>query len=342
MPPREFVVRLFDRRELLKLGAAAAVLPACDTLSLPGYDTFIDIDPISSNDDFYVQSAFGTPELDAEAHEMVVSHKGEEIGRIRLDDLRGLAARQREHTLQCIGSRPGILFISNAIWSGLPLPEVLADLFGWVGPDDDVVEMAFVCADEYFTSIPATDYTQDEPLWLVWEMNGEPLPADHGAPFRFLVPARYGTKNPKWATSLDFSAEPSLGYWEGRDWSNTAEIQTNAFVFSPPRVGVVGVGRVQVVGTAFAGVVPIVRVEVQLDEGPWEEAVLEYTPADSVVTPDGQIWTVWSWEFQPTEIGDHTVRVKAESADGRTTTGVEGTDRKEGYDGGMEIVVKIR
>jgi len=113
-------------------------------------------------------------------------------------------------------------------------------------------------------------------------------------------------------------------------------------VFSPARLAVVGQGRIQVVGTAFAGTSPITRVEVQLDEGEWQEATIEYGPADSEVTPDGQIWTVWTWYWTPEGPGDHTVRVRAEAADGRSTVGPEGTDQLIGFDGGMEIVVKVR
>ena len=64
-------------------------------------------------------------------------------------------------------------------------------------------------------------------------MNGVPLPTEHGYPVRLLVPGRYGMKNPKWITSIDFVDQPFTGYWDQQGWSKDAVYQTNALVHVP-------------------------------------------------------------------------------------------------------------
>jgi len=346
MGHRRFLVRLalFNRREALKLGttslAGAALLPGCDLLELPPLALPDSIPDISTNADFYVQSAFGTPEIDPESHQLVLRNLGEEVGRIDLAILEGLEPRDIEHTLQCIGSHPGLLFIDNAIWSGLPFREILDSLD--IEPEPSAIEMKFQCADGYSTAIPAEDLNgpTDDPetrgLWLVWRMNGESLPADHGAPFRFLTPGRYGTKNPKWPVELDWITEPYLGHWERSGWSNDASYRTCGFVLSPPHMAEVEEGTVEFLGTAFSGEVAINSVEVTTDGGEnWESATITYSPGP-------HIWTLWSYSWTPPGPGQYSLQVRVAAADGTMShPSPQGSDRLAGYDGGMEIVIEV-
>jgi sulfite oxidase len=49
---------------------------------------------------------------------------------------------------------------------------------------------------------------------LAYEMNGEPLPAQHGAPLRIIVPGHVGIRNVKWIKSITLSHEESHGGWQ--------------------------------------------------------------------------------------------------------------------------------
>lgn len=346
MGRRKFQVRiaLFNRREALKLGTAsfagATLLPGCDLLSLPPLALPDSIPETSSNEDFYVQSAFGTPELDPDSHELVLRNLGQEVGRIDRATVNSLEARPIEHTLQCIGSHPGLLFIDNAIWSGLPFREVLNNL--GITPAASAIEMKFQCADGYSTSIPSSDLDGDpedpeaRALWLVWQMNGEPLPAAHGAPFRFLTPGRYGTKNPKWPVELDWIDEPYLGYWEQSGWSNEATYRTCGFVLSPPHMAEIEEGTVQFLGAAFSGSAAITDVEVTTDGGDhWQAATVTYSPGP-------HIWTLWSHSWTPPGPGQYRLQVRVAADDGTMShPNPFGTDRLGGYDGGMEIIIEV-
>jgi DMSO/TMAO reductase YedYZ molybdopterin-dependent catalytic subunit len=334
---------LFSRRDALRIGGVGAVgvLAGCESLDLPAVIQQDAWPPISPTPDFYVQSARGTPEVDPDAHAMEIRDRGAAVGAITLADLEALSAREREHTLQCIGANPRVLYIDNAHWTGLPVVEVLEAL--GIPMPQGALEVVFRCADDYHTSIPASDLLgespetgTDEPLWLVWAMNGERLTSSHGAPFRFLTPGRYGTKNPKWPLSLDFVDEPHTGYWEGRGWSNAATYRTNTFVLGPPSMSVVGEGVVRILGSAFAGPRGIDRVEVTVDGGAtWTEASLDYQPG-------GHVWTLWSFDWSLAEPGTYELQARAFDAEGGASSlDPDGTDRYGGFDGGMVLELTV-
>jgi DMSO/TMAO reductase YedYZ molybdopterin-dependent catalytic subunit len=336
---RRPAARRFGRRDVLKLGGAAAggaaLLPGCDTLELPGAlpPPGEEWPEITTNDEFYVQSAFGTPQLDPASHRLVIRNDGVEAASLDLDWLEALGAREREHTLECIGTWPGYLAIDNAVWGGRPFAEILEAL--GVEPDEAALEMKFTCADGYETSIPVADL--ELPIWLVWRMNGEPVPLRHGAPFRFLVPGRYGMKNPKWPVSLDFIREPFLGYWEEAGWSNTCVYRTNGLILSPSSQSTFPAGEaIPVLGTAFAGSVEIAKVEMTADGGQtWEDAEITYQNG-----PD--VWTLWRWEWTPPGPGEFQVQVRVTAADGSVSEmEPDPSERLSGYGGGMEITVRV-
>lgn len=357
MPKKSYSIQILrdDRRRILKLSATglagAALLPACDHLVLPELNLLDQIPDILPSEDFYLQSAFGTPDIDPETHIFRVLNEGTEVATIDQDYVQELSGRDREHTMQCIGANPRFLFIGNALWTGLPFTEILADL--GVTPPASAEWMKITGADGYATGLPITDIEGTDgadPLWLVWQMNGEPLSPSHGAPFRFLTPGRYGTKNPKWPTELDFVAEEFVGHWEERGWSQEATYKLNSMVLSPPSMAVVGAGSVAILGTAFAGHRAIASVEVNLNGGEsWEPAELTYGPDLSATAPDPSdrnpsrhIWTTWRYDWMLEEPGDYRIQVRATDVDGNVTSeDPNGTNPRSGYDAGMEIRITV-
>ena len=343
---RRFTIQipLFNRRAMLKAAGAlvataatGATLPACDTLDIPPPVDPGPLSGITPQSSFYVQSCCGTPEVDSETFQMEIMDAGTgellgAIGKALIDSI--AEPRMKEHTLQCIGSGPRFLFVSNAVWTGLPFVEVL-ELAGITVPSD-AIEIVFFAADGYDTSIPITDL--DTPIWLVWRMNDEPLTAQHGAPFRFLVPGRYGTKNPKWVERLEFSPIAHTGYWERQGWSNDATYRPNALTLSPSAYAVVGEGgAVRIQGSAFAGFDPVERVEWTEDDGvTWQDAEITYSSENE------HTWRLWSFEFTPPEVGSYFVRTRVTTESGATSEDdPDGTDRLGGYNGGMEIRVVV-
>jgi hypothetical protein len=349
-------VVLFDRREILKMGAVAAaagtVLPGCDTLSLPEVQLLDELPPILSNEDFYIQSAFGTPDFDPEAHLCrIVDEDGNLLASFDKEFVMGLEAREREHTLQCIGANPRFLFIGNAVWAGLPFAEILEEL--GVEIPAGTSWMRITGQDEYATGLPVTDLDGTEgadPMWLVWLMNGEDVPLPHGAPFRFLVPGRYGTKNPKWPREIAFVPNEFVGHWESRGWSQLATYQTNGLILSPPTMAVVGSGTIRVIGSAFSGHTQITQVEITTDGGDsWTDATIDYNAEGSDIPPDAtdlnsgrHIWTTWSYDWTLDSPGRYEVQIRVTDETGHSSDlDPAGTDRFNGYNAGMAIHVEV-
>jgi hypothetical protein len=290
------------------------------------------LEPITPNDAFYVYSAFGTPAFDGEAHEVVLRHEDTELARFDLDLLLGLPDREKEHTLECIGARPYAQDIGNAVWSGLPLTEVLEVLA--VEVPATAVGLRLVGVDGYHAGVPIEDLAS--PIWLVWRMNGDPIPAEHGFPARLLVPGRYGVKNVKWIEEIAFVDVPHLSYWTLQGWSEEAPYQPNTFVVAPVDGEVVSEGdHVTFVGTAFAGLDPIAQVEVSVDGGPYEPAEILYENGPSV-------WTLWTWDWVAGPPGDHQIQIRCTTASGAVSNDAPlGTMPLDGYNGSMAVGLRV-
>lgn len=325
-----------SRRDLLAgLGTLTLLswIGGCDKSVEVTPDVHVDLDPlplpltdITANGDHYVTSCCATPALDASTWTLAIGVGGETVATITMAWLEAQAARDKEHTFECISARPFHQAISNAVWTGLPLTE-LFELLGVVVPDTTVA-LKFTSADDYTTAIPVQDLAL--PAWLVWRMNGEPIPADHGFPARLIVPTRYGMKSPKWVTQLELIDEPYIGFWEAQGWSDSALIQPNTLVRWPTGRLPVRAGKLHVIGTAFAGRDPIAKVEVKLNDGAWIEATIDYAGP-----PD--VWSLWSIDLT-VPVGIHKVVARCTTASGaQSGEDSAGSSGLVGYDGSMEL-----
>jgi len=318
------------RRELLRSATLGALVAGCDRLViLDRREGGGVLTTITDNEAFYVYQKGGLPAFVPEAHAIRVAWEGEPLAPQAAADLEDLPARDVELTLQCIGHSPTVVRIGNAVWSGLPLPEVL-DILG-VAPPAGAVGLRLVGMDGYDAGVPI-----DAPLWLAWRMNGAALPFEHGAPARLLAPGRYGMKWIKWLRTLSFEREPHVSFWTAQGWDEQAFNQPNTLVVSPLAGEQVVAGeRIGFVGTAFAGADPIEQVEVSLDGG-------EPVPASIDYDVGAFVWVIWSWSWVATS-GSHTLQVRARTDSGAVTSPDPlGTDPLSGYDGSMQIRIDVR
>ena len=167
-----------------------------------------------------------------------------------LDDLRRLPAVERAVTLECAGNgrlatRPlpigepwGDYAVSTARWTGARLRDVLEQ----AQPAADGVEVRFEGADHgpYHLAPVLADTNRDDlafvrslalehatdpaaEILIAYEMNGEPLTPDHGAPFRLIVPHWYAVASVKWLKRIDVLTEPYAG-----------EFQTGHYIYEWP------------------------------------------------------------------------------------------------------------
>jgi DMSO/TMAO reductase YedYZ molybdopterin-dependent catalytic subunit len=151
---------------------------------------------------------------------------------------------------------------------------------------------------------------------LVYLMNGNTLPQDHGYPVRVLVPNIYGMKNVKWLRSIEVAAFDKLGYWQEQGWSDGAVVNTGARIDLPARTLRWSGGEVTIAGIAFAGARGISKVELSFDGGrSWQAAKLE--AAAGPLT-----WRRWSTRWTPPNTGTHTLQARATDGRGDTETPV--------------------
>jgi sulfane dehydrogenase subunit SoxC len=167
--------------------------------------------------------------------------------------------------------------------------------------------------------MPIEKAMDDETL-LVYGMNGEDLPQDHGYPARVLVPGWVGIANIKWVGSIEVSESPLYSDWNtnnyvmiGDDYPNrpllTAQNLKSAFEL--PWGGQIEAGRHQLTGRSWSGDTEIERVEVSMDGGStWQGAQL----SDRNIP---KAWAQWSidWEAQP---GRYGLQARATDQDGNT------------------------
>ena len=183
---------------------------------------------VTSNADFYILQIGDPKVLDAAKWQMAITGLIEKpMLLLRLEDIVAMESVEVTRTLKCIGDPIGTEQMSNAHWKGVRL----RDLLEKVGPKPEVKVVVFRCADGYHTAIPLEDAMREETL-LAYEMNGVPLPTEHGFPIRLLNPGHYGTKNPKWIVNIQL-AEAHESYWEKRGWDPIANVKLGTMIGTP-------------------------------------------------------------------------------------------------------------
>ena len=139
------------------------------------------------------------------------------------------------------------------------------------GPKAGAEWLAVFSADEYTSALPM-DVAMDPATLLVYEMNGDVLPFEHGYPARLLVPGRYGMKNPKWVIGMRPMTREFLDWYAQRNWSKEAVIRTMSRIDGPGPDAVLTAGSNAIRGVAYAGTRGIQRVKFSPNAGEtWQE-----------------------------------------------------------------------
>jgi DMSO/TMAO reductase YedYZ molybdopterin-dependent catalytic subunit len=243
------------------------------------------------------------PRLDGRAWMLEVTGLFAKAHPLTLASLMAYPAVTQPITLSCISNEIGGDLISTSYWTGVRLPDLLQEL----GLKPEAKALAIQAADGYYESVALEDMRDPRTL-LVYGMNGQTLPIEHGYPLRIYIPNRYGMKQPKWITHIEALDHPGDGYWVDRGWSKEARPQVLAIIDSVAQDQIVA-GRVPIGGIAWAGDRGIRTVELQVDGGAWEAAHV-LTPPLSPLT-----WVLWRYDW-PVVAGSHTFRVRATDGTG--------------------------
>lgn len=220
-------------------------------------------------------------------------------------DIQALPGVDMPFAMACIGSPVGGKWIGQAVWQGVRLRDLLAQ----VQIKPQATRARLIAADGYQTGVDLAWLAQPDTL-LAYAINGQPLTHEQGFPARLLIPGLYGQKMPKWIQRMELVAYPFRGYWESRGWSDIAEIQTCAWI-TYPTTGTRLTGKTRLHGYALAGRREITQVEVRFDGGQWLPAVLQAPASPHACTP-------WSLDWQPDTPGMIMIEVRATDSSGMT------------------------
>jgi DMSO/TMAO reductase YedYZ molybdopterin-dependent catalytic subunit len=156
-------------------------------------------------------------------------------------------------------------------------------------------------------------------ILIAYEMNGEPLRPDHGAPFRIIAPHWYAVASVKWLKRIDILTEQYAGefqtghyiyQWPDRPHEAVRLMRVRARITDPAPGAILAGGPYTVRGKAWSGTGPITQVDVSLTgEGDWHPAQLD--------PPKGPYqWQDWSFVWDNDDVGRHTLRARATDAAG--------------------------
>lgn len=263
---------------------------------------------------------------------------------LSLDDLRARSdTGTLPVTMECAGNGRALLdprplsqpwlteAVGTAEWTGVPLAALLEE----AGLQDDAVEVLFTGLDRgieggaeqaYERSLPRDEALGPDTL-LAYEMNGAPLPSQHGFPLRLIVAGWYGMTHVKWLGAITALTEPFDGYQQqvayrhydadGVAGAPYTRILPRSLTVPPgipdffTRARTVDAGPQTLQGRAWSGSGDIVRVEVSVDDGAnWTDAQL----ADPVGRRAWRGWTC-AWDAKP---GETVVSSRATDSTGAT------------------------
>lgn len=317
-------------REALQLPAPAKPAPAVPAgvqSKAPGVTPWL-----TPNNDFYrIDTALSVPEINAQDWELRVHGLVEREIRLSFQDLLDAELIESHVSLTCVSNPVGGNLAGNAKWLGMPIRDVLK----MAGPKDGADMVLSTSIDGFSASTPLEVLQDDRDAMLAFGMNDEALPLEHGYPVRMVVPGLYGfVSATKWVVDLEVTRfADSKAYWTQRGWSERGPIKTMARVEVPKSFAKVPAGRVAIGGTAWAQTRGITKVEVQIDNGPWTEAVLS-TEA-SLIT-----WRQWSFDWEATP-GPHYIKARATDGTGEVQTDQRADPVPDGASGWQSLMVTV-
>lgn len=311
------------------------------------WDALRDQGYFTPNERFFVRNHSSTPAIDPASWRLQVFGSGlrdPEGIELSYDDLVALPSRSVVSAVECAGNGRSLFAdqqgtpargtawklgaIGVARWRGVPLSEVLdrAGLRRRGAVDvmaqglDATVVSGGVDLGHVRRPIPLDKALEN--AFVVYEMNGEALPPDHGFPARLLVPGWVGIANVKWLGQIEVSDQALFSAWNttqyrmtGPDYPADAPpltTQPAKSAFELPWEAQLPAGRQRLSGRSWSGTSSVRRVEVSTDGGAsWRQ--VRTRPGD-----DRRGWQRWDLEWRPPGPGSYELLARATDRAGQT------------------------
>lgn len=291
--------RVVERgRDLLKLTMVTPPqVPAGAQLDVVGISSWM-----TPNEEFYrVDSALIVPTIDAEQWQLRIHGEVENEVLVSYTQLIEMTVAEEWLTLVSLQNEAGGDLVGNAWWSGVPT-RVLLGLAGVLPGADAVVQTGrdgWSCV----TSTQALGDPRRGGL-LAFAMNGEPLPLEHGYPARTIVPGLYGAASAcKWVVDWEVTRLDVVAETREEDPALLVPVRPSSRIEVPAPGSDVPPGIVELAGSAWAPPQGVSSVEVAVDDGDWQLAVLG-------TVREHDAWVQWraAVDLEP---GEHVVRARA-------------------------------
>jgi DMSO/TMAO reductase YedYZ molybdopterin-dependent catalytic subunit len=360
------VMRLAGPAQAFPGGSDDEVIPWLDQpppAPFPGDPHFLKWEQLDSfltpADDFFIVSHYPTPDLDAATWRLGIDGLVARAQSLSLDELKARPRREVTFTLECSGNHgyPFVIgAIGNARWAGTSLAPLLeragiledgSEVVFWGADSGEVTirdnsgvvrsdptqtpsplptDIDLTITEQFARSMSLEDALNPENL-LCYEMNGEPLPKDHGFPLRLIAPGWYGVANVKWLTRIEVMDQRFAGRFMARDYVSIREqvrdgrtvwtfntVKHDRLKSAPAKV-TRRRDRYRIIGAAWGA--PIAEVEVQIDDGPWRTARLDNRrPWQASRDRHGFAWRFWTLDWGRPAAGEHAIRSRAYDVDG--------------------------
>jgi DMSO/TMAO reductase YedYZ molybdopterin-dependent catalytic subunit len=312
-------------------------------------------------DNFFFVNHYGTPaSLDEAAWHVGIGGLVRRPQSLTLADIKARARHELDFTLECSGNNGiGLEFaigaVGNARWGGARLAPVLeeagileeaSEVIFWgvdrgtvtIGDSGGIVSggrtgvatpdggggLDLTITEQFARSMSLAEALGRNNL-LCYEMNGVPLPPEHGFPVRLIAPGWYGVANVKWLTRIEVTDHRFAGRFMARDYVSIREEQRDGetvWTFTtvgharlksaPAKVTRRG-HRYSVLGAAWGA--PISAVQVRVDDGPWIPATF-FGLSPRRTQSSGYAWRFWTFDWGTPSHGEHRITSRAFDIDG--------------------------
>ena len=294
---------------------------------------------ITDNDAFFKRNQGQFMDVPIELPDWQLNIEGLVQKKLRLtyDDLERLPKVEVANTLECSGNSRSLLKqkaagnpwtiggVGNAVWGGIWLRELLEK----AGLQDKAEHVSFEGLDKplgsagikFIRSIPIEKAMSS--TLLAYEMNGQPLPLEHGFPVRALALGWTGANCVKWVHKITVLDRPYEGFFmdnvyrvfqKGEDpkaGEVVKDIDIKSIIVEPDNEASFSAGIVPVRGSAYAGEAVIQNVEISVDDGQ------TWKPAKLIGLQQPYAWRHWEYIWQAKQRGDFTIMARATDTDGR-------------------------
>ncbi len=304
---------------------------------------------VTPKDQFFTTQHYGHPVVDAAAFKLYIGGLVNAPKSFTLDELKKMPKGDVMFGFECSGNRAPVQGLaSNGKWTGVPLAALMkavgvkaeAREFVFLGADHGVEEVEWrtqkYSLDQQFgRSLPRDKALSPEPL-VAYAYNDEPLTRHQGFPLRLIVPGYYGVGNVKWLSEIQVQVDPYMGKYQSRwyrtvrgqmingemKWMETA-VTTMRLKSYVARITKEAAAH-KVVGVILNDGTPIRSVEVKVDDGPWQPAMMDKQNTK-------YSWKLFHYDWKGATPGEHTIVSRATDINGEVQPTEKDLENKKSF-----------